>query len=72
MHPEAAGHILDAKMADIQATKADLVIISNTGCHLQIIAGVRKADIQARVMHVAEVLELSYLEGEKNSSKDHS
>lgn len=72
MHPKAAGHILDAKMADIRATKADLVVISNTGCHLQIIAGVRKADIKARVMHVAEVLELSYLEGEKNGSKDHS
>ena len=31
--------ILDQKMADIAATGAELVIISNTGCHMQLMAG---------------------------------
>lgn len=60
MHPEPAGRILDAKMADIMATQADLVITSNTGCHLQLIAGVRRSRMRAQVCHVVEVLELSY------------
>jgi len=57
---ETANAILDAKMADIAATGADLIVTSNTGCHLQLLAGVRRAGLKARVMHVVEVLDLSY------------
>lgn len=57
---DAANAILDAKMADIAATGADLIVTSNTGCHMQLIAGVRKAGLQAQVMHVVEVLDLAY------------
>ena len=45
---------------DVAATGATLVVTSNTGCHLQLIAGVRKAGLNARVMHVVEVLDESY------------
>ncbi len=57
---DTANAVLDAKMADIAATGADLIVTSNTGCHMQLIAGVRRAGLNARVMHVVEVLELSY------------
>lgn len=59
-HPATANEILDAKMADIAATGANLIVVSNTGCHLQIIAGVRKAGVPARVMHIVEVLNQAY------------
>jgi glycolate oxidase iron-sulfur subunit len=55
-----ADAILDLKMADIAATGAELVITSNTGCHMQLLAGVRRAGLKARVTHVVEVLEMSY------------
>lgn len=58
--PEIADQVLDAKMRDVAATGATLVVTTNTGCHLQLIAGVRKAGLNARVMHVVEVLDESY------------
>ncbi len=60
VHSEVADEILDTKMADIAATGAELIVTSNTGCHMQLVAGVRRAGLQARVMHVVEVLDLSY------------
>jgi glycolate oxidase iron-sulfur subunit len=57
---ETANAVLDMKIADIAATGAELVITSNTGCHMQLIAGVRRAGLNARVVHIAEVLDMSY------------
>lgn len=63
-HPDLADPILDAKLADIRATGADLVVVANTGCHMQIHAGVRRAGLPARVLHIVEVLDEAYrLEG---------
>ncbi|MCS7289857.1 MAG: (Fe-S)-binding protein, partial [Roseiflexus sp.] len=58
--PDIADQVLDAKMKDVAATGATLVVTTNTGCHLQLIAGVRKARLNAKVMHVVEVLDESY------------
>jgi glycolate oxidase iron-sulfur subunit len=57
---ETANAILDLKMADIAASQADLIVAANTGCHMQLLAGVRRAGLNARVMHIAQVLDLSY------------
>ena len=55
-----ANAVLDIKMADIAATGADLIVTSNTGCHMQLIVGARRAGLKAQVKHVVEVLEMSY------------
>lgn len=60
---EIANAILDMKMADVAATGADWVVISNTGCHMQLLAGVRRAGLHTPVLHVAQVLEMSYRAG---------
>ena len=65
VHSETADQVLDTKMADIKATGADVIVASNTGCHMQLIAGVRRAGMNAngqnvRVMHVVELLDMSY------------
>jgi glycolate oxidase iron-sulfur subunit len=65
-HVETAETLLEAKMADITAAGAELIVTSNTGCHLQLIAGARKANLAARVMHVVEVLDQSYRAAERN------
>ena len=57
---DTAEKILAVKITDLKATGAELVVTSNTGCQLQLIAGLRKAGIETKVMHVAEVLEWSY------------
>ncbi len=64
VHWETADQVLATKMADIAATGAEVIVITNTGCHMQLNAGVQKAGLNARVMHLVELLELSYQRGE--------
>lgn len=59
-HPDMADVVLRAKLDDIAATEADLVVITNTGCHMQLVAGVRQAGLPVRVRHLVEVLDESY------------
>ena len=60
---ETANQVLDAKMADVAGTQADIVVTANTGCHMQMIYGVRKAGLQAEVVHLVELLDRSYQAG---------
>ncbi|MCJ7623675.1 MAG: FAD-binding protein, partial [Anaerolineaceae bacterium] len=63
MNPEPANAILNEKMSDIALTGANLIVTNNAGCHMQLTAGVRKANIKARVMHIAEVMDIAYRMG---------
>ena len=60
VQPETANQVLDAKMADVAATHATTVVVTNTGCHMQMIYGVRKAGLSAEVVHLVELLDRSY------------
>jgi glycolate oxidase iron-sulfur subunit len=60
MHPQTSNPILDLKMDDIRNAQADLLIVSNTGCHMQLIAGTARSSSPIRVLYIAEVLEESY------------
>ena len=60
VHAETANAILDAKIADVAATSADVLAVTNTGCAMQLLSGVRRAGLPIKVLHVAEILELSY------------
>jgi glycolate oxidase iron-sulfur subunit len=57
---DTANAVLDAKMEDIAGTGAEVIVTSSTGCQMQLIAGVRRAGLTAKVMHVVELLDLSY------------
>jgi glycolate oxidase iron-sulfur subunit len=59
-HADTANEVLDLKMADIAGTGADIIACTNTGCHMQLIAGVRRAGLKAEVKHVVELLDMSY------------
>ena len=67
---DTANAILDAKMADIAATGADLIVTSNTGCQMQLIAGARRAGLKAKVMHIVEVLDLSYRGADADAGRE--
>ena len=62
VHLETANAILDNKMADIGTTGADTIITTNTGCYLQLLFGVRRSGLKARVVHLVELLDQSYTE----------
>ncbi len=57
---ETANQVLDAKMADVASTGAEIIVTTNTGCHMQMIYGVRKAGLPAEVVHLVELLDRSY------------
>ncbi len=60
MQPQIAGEILSAKLADVSQTGAQIVAVTNTGCHLQMLAGAREAGLAIEVLHVVQLLERSY------------
>ncbi len=62
--PDTANQILDAKMVDVAQTHATTVVTTNTGCHMQMIYGVRKANLPAEVIHLVELLDRSYFKAE--------
>ena len=57
---ELSMQILDAKMKDVAATAAPIVITANTGCMLQLRAGARRSGQKLEVKHVIEVLDAAY------------
>jgi len=59
MQPEIADAILEKKLEDIAATGAEVVVTSNPGCQLQIMAGARRAGMQVQVLHLVELIDRS-------------
>jgi glycolate oxidase iron-sulfur subunit len=57
---EMAMQILASKMKSVNATRAAIIATANPGCMLQLQAGVRLHGSSQRVMHVVELLDLSY------------
>jgi glycolate oxidase iron-sulfur subunit len=52
--------LLDEKMQDVAATGADVIATANPGCMMQLEAGLRRARLPGRVVHVIELLDESY------------
>ncbi|MCE5309016.1 MAG: 4Fe-4S dicluster domain-containing protein [Acidobacteriales bacterium] len=57
---EMAMAVLEKKMEDVNATGATLIAASNTGCMLQLEAGVRIHGHGQRVLHVIQILDEAY------------
>jgi glycolate oxidase iron-sulfur subunit len=55
-----ASALLERKMANANATGAEIIATANPGCMLQLRAGVEKHGSGQRVMHVVELLDESY------------
>ncbi len=60
MQSETANLVLDAKMADIRNSGAQIIVTTNPGCHMQYIYGVKRAGLDAEVVHLVELLDWSY------------
>jgi glycolate oxidase iron-sulfur subunit len=60
VQPAMANQALDAKLADVRATDAAIIVAANTGCYMQMVYGVKRGGLDAPVMHVVELLERSY------------
>ena len=60
LHTDMAMDILQHKMSNVNASKADVIATANPGCMLQLRAGVRLFGTGQRVMHVVEILDEAY------------
>jgi len=58
-HPELSTAMLARKIANIEATQADLVISCDAGCITNINGGLKRMGKPPRAMHIAQILEHS-------------
>jgi glycolate oxidase iron-sulfur subunit len=54
---DMASRLLARKMDDVAATRAGVIATANPGCMMQLEAGVRQRGLNARVVHVIELLD---------------
>ena len=60
VQPEMAGQLLDRKLKNIRSTGATVVANANSGCLLQLINGMRQANMNVRVAHPMTLLAEAY------------
>jgi len=58
--PEMAAQLRDRKLDNAEATRADVIVTANPGCHLQLAGGLRRRGSPMQVRHIVEVLDQSY------------
>ncbi|MFV9510371.1 (Fe-S)-binding protein [Tepidibacillus sp. LV47] len=58
VHHDESMQILDAKMVNVINTQAEIVVVANPGCLMQMRIGVQRAGLEGkvRVMHIADLL----------------
>lgn len=55
-HPALSKELLDRKMADVEATGAEIVVSANPGCLLQLDWGARRTGSDVKVKHVTQIV----------------
>jgi glycolate oxidase iron-sulfur subunit len=60
LEPAMSNRILQEKLDDLAATRADVVVSANPGCQMQLEAGLRARKSTMKVQHVTELLASAY------------
>ena len=60
LEPDMSKRILEEKVVDVLATKADVLAVANPGCQMQIESGLRAKGSTMKVEHVSETLLRAY------------
>jgi glycolate oxidase iron-sulfur subunit len=60
VQPQMSLQLLEMKMDEVADARPDIVVTANPGCMLQLEAGLRRRGIEAKVMHVVDLLDVSY------------
>jgi glycolate oxidase iron-sulfur subunit len=69
---ELSMKILEQKMDEVAETRAEIIATANTGCMLQLRAGVKARGLKARVAHVIELLNEAYEDPPAPAETHHS
>ena len=57
VQPAMSGELRKRKADQFVAAQPDVIVTANPGCHMQYLAAAREAGLDARVMHLMEVLD---------------
>jgi glycolate oxidase iron-sulfur subunit len=60
LEPEMSSELRRRKAEAVASTGAEVVASANTGCTMQIAAGLRELGSPIRVLHPVEILDLAY------------
>jgi glycolate oxidase iron-sulfur subunit len=60
LQPDMAGRLLRQKLDNAAATGADIIASANTGCMIQLQAGLQDRKSDLRLMHTVEILDAAY------------
>jgi glycolate oxidase iron-sulfur subunit len=60
LEPQMSNRILQEKLDDLSATRADVVVSANPGCQMQLGAGLRSRGSKMTVEHITELLASAY------------
>jgi glycolate oxidase iron-sulfur subunit len=60
LEPATSNAVLAPKLGHIATTRAAFVVTGNPGCHMQIGAGLRRSNSDARPIHPVDLLDASY------------
>ena len=60
LEPQMSRRVLEQKMEDVLATKADVLSVANPGCQMQLESGLRARQSGMKVEHVAQTLMRAY------------
>lgn len=60
LEPAMSNRILQEKLDDLTATRADVVVSANPGCQMQLESGLRSRQSTMKVQHVTELLASAY------------
>jgi glycolate oxidase iron-sulfur subunit len=60
LEPAMSNRILQEKLDDLTATRADVVVSANPGCQMQLEAGLRARKSSMKVQHITELLASAY------------
>ncbi len=69
LRPDDATLVLDPKLEALRACRAAVLVTANPGCQLQWKAGIRRAELPVRVLHIAELLAERLLAGSTFDAK---
>ena len=61
LEPEMSGRILEEKLDDVTSTGADVLVVGNPGCQMQLESGLRHRGSSIRVQHLSELLATAFL-----------
>jgi glycolate oxidase iron-sulfur subunit len=62
-HPDVSVELLEQKMDNVLATRAEAIVAPNPGCTMQLAYGAKRRGVDLELVHVVDLLDRAYGRG---------